>query len=298
MHDLGRYGKQTAGVYIHIAHKITVSHNTIFNLPRAGICIGTGHFGGHLVEFNDVFNTVQETGDHGPFNSWGRDRYWDLEFRLGEDLPVKQYALLDLLDTNIIRNNRFHHEGRWGIDLDDGSSLYDIYNNLCLGMGIKLREGFYRTMRNNILVNWSGDFHVWPKNSGDIITGNIIVNEVPYHFIKADPAAAKLIDKNLFYNHGRGIMITGFQQDSLSLEEWKAMGFDRNSIMADPRFKDPAKGDYSVRPGSPAFQVGFKNFPMDRFGVIGPEWEEGRIIIQKNTPYPVADPISDHLQNE
>jgi len=32
--------------------------------------------------------------------------------------------------------------------------------------------------------------------------------------------------------------------------------------------------------------VGFVNFPMDRFVVIGPDWEEGRIIIHKNVDYP------------
>jgi hypothetical protein len=290
MHDLGRIGKQTAGVYIHIAHNIKVSHNTIFNLPRAAICIGTGHWGGHIIEFNDVFNTVLETGDHGPFNSWGRDRYWSLEFRSGESLPVKQYALLDILDTTIIRNNRFHHNGRWGIDLDDGSTNYHIYNNLCLGMGVKLREGYYRTMRNNILVNWRGDLQIWPDSCDDVILNNIIVNDLPYRLVGADPTDARLIDHNLFYNHGNEIVITNHVQDSLTLDQWKALGLDGNSLVADPLFTDPANGDYGVQSESPALKVGFVNFPMDRFGVIGPDWAEGRIVIHKNAYYPDAGP--------
>jgi S1-C subfamily serine protease len=32
-------------------------------------------------------------------------------------------------------------------------------------------------------------------------------------------------------------------------------------------FIDPAKGDFRVREESPALKLGFKNFPMDRFGV-------------------------------
>ena len=39
------------------------------------------------------------------------------------------------------------------IDLDDGSSNYHIYNNICLNGGLKLREGFYRTVENNIIIN-------------------------------------------------------------------------------------------------------------------------------------------------
>jgi len=35
-------------------------------------------------------------------------------------------------------------------------------------------------------------------------------------------------------------------------------------------FCDPAKGDYSVKDESPALKAGFKNFPMDQFGVLKP----------------------------
>jgi hypothetical protein len=51
--------------------------------------------------------------------------------------------------------------------LDDGSSNYQIYNNLCLNGGIKLREGFYRTVENNIKKMKESDIvvrHGSPKN--------------------------------------------------------------------------------------------------------------------------------------
>ena len=37
--------------------------------------------------------------------------------------------------------------------------------------------------------------------------------------------------------------------------------------LGDPLFLDPANGDYRVAPDSPALEIGFHNFPMDRFGV-------------------------------
>ena len=74
IHLTGRVEKQTAGVDIDLAQNITVRHCSIYDMPRAGINIGDGCWGGHVVEFCDVFDTVQETGDHGSFNSWGRDR--------------------------------------------------------------------------------------------------------------------------------------------------------------------------------------------------------------------------------
>ena len=76
IYRIGRLEKQTAGVEIAMAMDITVSHNSIYEVPRAGINIGDGTWGGHMIEYNDVFNTVLETGDHGSFNSWGRDRFW------------------------------------------------------------------------------------------------------------------------------------------------------------------------------------------------------------------------------
>jgi hypothetical protein len=60
---------------------------------------------------------------------------------------------------------------------------------------------------------------------------------------------------------GRGVL----QQQS---------GRDSNSLMADARFVDPAAGDYRVQEGSPALTLGFRNFPMDRFGVQKPQWKE------------------------
>lgn len=59
-----------------MAARITVDHNSIYRVPRAGINIGDGTWGGHRITHNDVFDTVLQTGDHGAFNSWGRDRYW------------------------------------------------------------------------------------------------------------------------------------------------------------------------------------------------------------------------------
>ena len=44
-------------------------------------------------------------------------------------------------------------------------------------------------------------------------------------------------------------------------------GWDANSLAGDAMFLDPAKGDFRVREESPALKLGFKNFPMDRFGV-------------------------------
>jgi S1-C subfamily serine protease len=46
---------------------------------------------------------------------------------------------------------------------------------------------------------------------------------------------------------------------------------DSHSLEGDAQFLDPAAGDYRVKPGSPAFTLGFVNVDMDMFGVQMPE---------------------------
>jgi len=279
MHHLGLVGKQTAGVFISMSESITVSHNTIYDVPRAAICINDGCWGGHIIEHNDAFNTVRETGDHGPFNSWGRDRFWKTATHSGEGLEsfTRDRALLDNWKTTHIRNNRFAHDGghSWGIDLDDGSSNYRVYNNLTLGMGVKLREGFFRTVENNVIVRGFGGFHIWLEGSDDVIARNIIVDKEPWRFIRADPSVAKEIDHNLFWADGDEPIISGVagRGEPTTFSQWQERGFDQSSVVGDPLFLDPASGDYRVRPESPALTLGFQNFAMDRFGVTKPEFQ-------------------------
>ncbi|PSL46171.1 parallel beta helix pectate lyase-like protein [Chitinophaga niastensis] len=248
----GRIEKQTAGVEISMAMEITVSHNTIYDLPRAGINVSEGTWGGHLITFNDVFNTVLETGDHGAFNSWGRDRWWYPD-RHEMDSMATAYPWMvqqDAIKTNVLCNNRFRCDHGWDIDLDDGSSNYRIYNNVCLNGGLKLREGFHRIVENNIILNNSFHPHVWFENSHDVFRHNIVSSSYKPIGIKY---WGDEIDYNLFPDKAAITTPT-----------------DAHSLAGDPLFMAPAAGDYRVKAGSPALQVGFENFPMDQFGVVSP----------------------------
>jgi hypothetical protein len=266
IHETGRVEKQTAGVEIDMAMNITVRHCSIYDMPRAGINIGDGCWGGHIIEFCDVFDTVKETGDHGSFNSWGRDRYWGLQgidlgtVTLGEN---KNLPVLDVCHTNILRNTRWRCDHGWDIDLDDGSTLYEIRNNLCLHGGLKNREGFYRVVENNIIVNNSFHPHVWYGNSKDIFSRNIVCT--PYRPVMKAPwgLGAREIDFNLVHQNGAVAQPAAILQQS--------SGRDAHSLIADALFMDPAKGDYRVKEGSPALKLGFQNFPMDQFGVRSPK---------------------------
>jgi hypothetical protein len=255
----GRFEKQTAPVQISMAQRISVRHCSIYDVPRAGINIGDGCWGGHLIEHCDIFDTVLETGDHGSFNSWGRDRYWHPDVRLVDRQVALDptLPLLDMVEPITLRNNRWRCDHGWAIDLDDGSSNYRIDNNLLLRGGLKLREGYRRIATNNVIVNDSLHPHVWFERSGDVFAQNIVMG--PYRPARMDIAKwGKELDRNLFAT------------TEADRTKFADKGCDANSLVGDPMFVDAANGDFRVKDGSPALKLGFVNFPMDSFGVRAP----------------------------
>jgi len=260
----GRIEKQTVGVQISMSEGITISHCSIYDCPRAGINISEGTFGGHEIKYCDIFDTVKETGDHGSFNSWGRDRWWeltDIDFNKLKELNLSYLPKLDMVKSVLIHDNRWRCDHGWDIDLDDGSTWYHIYNNLCLHGGIKNREGFYRTVENNIIVDNSLHPHVWYTDSGDIFRSNIVFTT--YAPIRVPEPWGEQIDNNLLHTPGKAT-----PEPATVLQEQS--GRDTHSIAADAMFIDASRGDYRVKSDSPALNLGFKNFPMNQFGVIKP----------------------------
>ena len=261
IHGIGRVERQPAGVQISMSQGITVRDVSIYDTARAGINISEGTWGGHLIERCDVFDTVLETHDHGSFNSWGRDRFWHKDRSLSQAQIDKDPKLpfLDAMKTTVIRDSRWRCDHGWDIDLDDGSSNYDIYNNLLLAGGLKFREGFRRHAWNNITINNGFHPHVWYDGSKDQVSGNIFMSQHRPARMNTPYTNGTRVDENLYAAAEAQVMNVS-----------KKLGWDKNSIFGDPMFVDSANGDFRVKDGSPALKIGFKNFPMDQFGVKKP----------------------------
>lgn len=260
----GRFEKQTAPIQISMSRRITVSACSIYKVPRAGININEGTFGGHIIEDCDIFDTVLETSDHGSFNSWGRDRYWSPNVTEFNSKVKENPSLphLDMTDINIIRHNRWRCDHGWDIDLDDGSSNYMIHDNVLLSGGLKLREGYNRIVTNNIIINNSLHPHVWPEGNGDVFTRNIVFGAYRPASMTRDIAPdgkwGNLIDYNLFCS------------STEEMRKFIVNSADIHSINGDPMFINPTDGDFRVSPDSPALKLGFRNFNTKAFGVRSP----------------------------
>ncbi|MDF7824770.1 hypothetical protein P4B35_12165 [Pontiellaceae bacterium B12227] len=288
----GRVEKQSAGVNISMSSRINVRHNTVFDTPRAAINICDGTWGGHVIEWNDCFETVLETHDHGAFNSWGRDRFWHQAGPSGPKHKDKSGKPLishwidddpnspfwDAYQTSTLRHNRMQCDHGWDIDLDDGSTNYEIYNNLCLSGGLKTREGYKRIVRNNIILREGYTCNVpYPKPTQDVFESNIFWG-TGYSASKPKLWGGS---RNKSFMHNPA---------SEAVEHWIAghskTGDDAESLYGNVQFVNPAAGDFSVVAGSPALSVGFENFPMEGFGVTSDRLkamaEEPRIILPIN----------------
>ena len=112
-------------------------------------------------------------------------------------------------------------------------------------------EGYYRTVENNICVNNSLHPHVWLKNSGDVVRGNIFGSSM-------FPIQVNYWGTEVDYN---------WYPNETDLKKVQEHGVESNGRYGNPEFIDPAKGNFNVKNSSEVFELGWKNFPMDRFGV-------------------------------
>jgi len=205
--------------------------------------------------------------------------------------PLGVHAALYALGVQpgtVFRNNLVHDVHGWpgftaaasgcGIILDNACAGIVIENNLayhCDGGGFCTNFNVMgNIIRNNIFalgrhaqLNRYGD----PAPPGECMPNPIIfINNVIYWsdgrlFWDRDwPNFGVLWDYNL-YCDTRG----PFTFMSYSPEQWKEKGMDRNSLIADPKFRDPGRGDFALDAASPALSVGFRPFDLSCAGPRG-----------------------------
>ena len=272
----GRIEKQTAPILLSMAYAITINHCSIYDVPRSGITISDGTFGGHIIEYCDVFNTVQETSALGSFSSWGRDRYWSpLADQTVEEVKKDQLLpTLDMIAPNILRNNRWSCDRGYAINLDEGSSNYEIYNNILLNGGLKLHSGYYRIVTNNVLVNNSLHPQLWYDESGDVFKHNIVADAYQPKAMNVCMADSSQWGKEIDYNF--------FASNDSTVLRFKTNLCDLHSQVGSPQFRDAEKGDFRIDHESSASKLGFQNFYMRSFGVMLPILKKIRDLENKD----------------
>ena len=287
MDTLGIFEKQVSGCAFSATQFDTISHNSMCHMPRAGINFCDGCWGGTVIEYNWVYDCVRETGDHGPFNAWGRDR--NAILGMGD----ANNSLLDSWHPTIIRINRFEApSGMFGIDLDDDATNYYQEKNLILGAGYKVQAERYNTYINGVSVTTGGNgnvqFHLLVANSHNYGARNIFFGKQAcvyqaYGSGDVNNAHSYLAqwDSNNVYSTAGSVTISGWNNCGSTMSTWASWtgsGLDKHSLTSDPVFVDTQKvfragylprGDYNPTNQAVINTLHFETFPMDSFGAMG-----------------------------
>jgi parallel beta-helix repeat protein len=171
----------------------------------------------------------------------------------------------------VIRSNVIHHihgRGSGGVDgaasgigfyLDEGTSYLAIENNLVYqtDIGFHLHYGLENIVRNNIFA-FGKEFQISRIVQEPHLSFRFERNLVYWRDGKllagkwGDSNVA--VDRNLYWH----LDSSKIRFSEFSWEEWQARGMDKNSLIADPLFVAPDKGNFQLNSNSPAFQLGFQ----------------------------------------
>lgn len=144
-HEMGIFVKQSSAVFLALTQASTVDGNICFNLARACININDGFGGGHVLSNNLLFNSVRETDDHGPINTWDRQVY----LSRSSDGSIGLQQDQSFVTHNFLINN---YHSVWPIDHDDGSQWYTDTENYMVYGGYKSYLGNSLTVLRNYYV--------------------------------------------------------------------------------------------------------------------------------------------------
>jgi parallel beta-helix repeat protein len=258
LHHCGQVYKHNGGVTLQNgAGRNVVSGNVVHDLPRYGIALkSAGHE--NVIEYNRIQNVSLETYDTGAIEVTQQDR---------NELSGST------IHHNLIGDTIGYSAAgpaacflSWSIYLDSFAGGYDVHDNICYrnnNGGIMFQGGKGNQVYNNIFVdgrvgqghlaNFMGNF------ADERLERNIISFTNPQARLFAsetlDPKVIT-VDHNLYWCPTSQDLKTG--HNNRPFADWQKEGFDAHSLIADPQFVDPAKDDYTLRPESPAYKLGFQ----------------------------------------
>lgn len=261
------------GLTIFYASDNTVTHNDIADFKYSGVSVGWvwGYSPSPSKRNTIDFNHIHHLG-------WGQLSDMGGVYTLGAS------------EGTSVSNNVIHHihsftYGGWGLYTDEGSAGIRMENNLvykCKNSAFHQHYGKDNVIRNNIFaLNLLSQMQLTrvEDHLSFSFTNNIIYYDQGLLYMdmgrEAWLKAQTVIDKNCFWN------TTAQKPDfqGFSFSEWKKLGKDKHSIIADPLFIDPMNFDFRFKSIKTAKQIGFKPFDYSRAGVYGnQEWKEKAVL--------------------
>lgn len=280
--EIGYYGQKypsAVGILLQQTEANYVAHNLIHDGFYTGISVGwvwnyeRSISRDNVIEFNHIHHIGQGLlSDMGGIYTLGVSPGTVLRNNLIHDVDANRY-------------------GGWGIYNDEGSTHILIENNIVYNTkfaGYNIHFAKELTVRNNIFalgrlqqlnrdhnephqsVYFENNIILWKE--GVLLDTNW--KDEPYTFYyHPDHKEGETLtstfemDRNLYFNPSKSLSEIDF--NGKSWIEWQKAGKDIHSQYADPLFVDAAHFNFTLKPESPAFKLGFNAIDVSSVGPRG-----------------------------
>lgn len=306
VHHVGVFKKCSAGITVDGSGN-TAANNLIHDSPRWGI-LGGGNE--NIIEYNHIRHVNLETSDTGAIYFCNRN------FKMKGN-KVRYNLIHDIFGHHLLGGKWLPPVITYGIYLDDYTSSTEVFGNITYRTpkgGVFIHDGQDNLVENNMFLDTRKEMVTLLRsrpeqeyrNMGvhgqavrrNILRCNIMASDCDsstvYFLDTLEDQEGKLdLDTNVFENnliwcYNNHVMVeTHFYSRRISWEQWLELGYEKQSMVADPRFENKAKDDFSLCKDSPAWGLGFKPIPIDNIGPYRSKCRDKWPIIE-------ADGIREH----
>lgn len=256
----GRIHSAAVGVWIGHASHCVVERCEIADFTYTGVSVGWvwGYAESRSHHNRIAFNRIHHLG-HGVLSDMGG------VYTLGVSPGT-------VVEANVIHDITSRDYGGWGLYTDEGSSGIVMRGNLVYRTssgGFHQHYGRDNLIENNIFAaarDWQLQRTKVEDHTSFEFARNVVWWNSEAPLVRGDWATGLVTRSNCYWNAAGPVAFPG----GGDLAARQQAGQDEGSIVADPKFADPADGDFTLAADSPVLPLGFAPLDPAKAGPTGP----------------------------